>query len=94
MNIQPKNTNVTISPLGEQRIFVSGNLNWRLEWAKLNDKTFTVGTKVKWVNNETGRMVKASKIEWLIIIDNGDVEVATDHPHWGRMSIEDLIFIK
>ena len=96
MSIKPKNPNVTISELGEKRTFVSGTDNYRIEWAKLNGSTFKVGSRVRWINPETGNGVRGT-IEWLIIIDDndgGEVEVSTNHKFWGRVSLEDLTLIK
>ncbi len=96
MSTTPKNPNVTISELGEKRTFVSGTDNYRIEWAKLNGSTFKVGSKVRWVNHETGNGVRGT-IDWLIIIDEndgGEVQVSTNNMSWGRIPLEDLTLVK
>lgn len=94
--IQPKNPNIKISELGEMNTFVSGNKNWRIQFAELNGNRFEVGTTVKWIDEDArGRekRVYKGKIEWLIIIDDGCVEVSTDMP-LGRLPVDELEFIK
>ena len=94
--MKPNNTKITISDLGEQNTFVSGNKNWRIEWAEINGKRFEVGDTVKWIDTEAkGREKKVykGKIEWLIIIDDGCVEVSTDMP-LGRLPVDEIELIK
>lgn len=83
----PKNTAITISELGEQHKFVSGNLYHRIEWADLNGTRFEKGTKVKWFNEDDDKTYRG-KIEWLIIVDDGRVEISIDHPWLGRLDLD------
>ncbi len=98
-NIKPKNSKITISKLGEENIFVSGNKNWRVDWAEINGVRFEVGDTVKWIDEEAQMSYKRQKsvfkgkIEWIIIIDNGNVEIAADMP-LGRLPIDEVEMIK
>jgi len=92
-DMKPKNPNITISELGEQNTFVSGNKNWRIEWADYKGKRFEKGVTVKWFDTEArGKEQKEyiGKIEWLIIIDDGSVQVATDMP-LGRLDVDQIV---
>lgn len=94
--IKPKNPKSTISELGEERTFVSGNKNYRIDWAEINGVRFEAGDIVKWIDEDAkGRekRVYKGKIEWLIIVDNGSVEVAINGPI-GRLYVDDIEMIK
>jgi len=93
MSIKLKNTNIKISELGEEHTFVSGNKNWSLAWAKFEENLFRAGTKVEWESPDYGDYYKGV-IEYIIVVDNGNVEVSIDHPFLGRLDLDELIFIK
>lgn len=95
--MKPKNPNITISELGVERTFVSGNKNWRIDYADFNGNRFEVGTSIKWIDKDARgkeKRVFKGKIEWLIIIDDGTVDIAIDHPEIGRLELESVEFIK
>lgn len=96
--MNPKNPNITISELGQENTFVSGNKNWRIDWADYKGKRFEQGVTVNWTDPDAKgkrgvQKVYVGKIEWLIIIDNGDVQVATDMP-LGRLDVDQIKFVK
>ena len=94
--MQPSNPNITISELGQENTFVSGNKNWRIDWAKYKGKVFEKGVTVKWRDPDAQRgeqKVYEGKIEWLIIIDDGSVQMATDMP-LGRLDVDQVTFVK
>jgi len=93
MSIKLKNTNIKISALGEENTFVSGNKNWRLDWAKFEGNLFKAGTKVEWECPDYGKVYKGF-IEYIIVVDNGNVEVSTSNREIGRLDLDELIFIK
>ena len=95
-DIKPKNPKIKISELGEEKTFVSGNKNYRLEWAQNKKVRFEVGDTVKWFDKDAKsgeKRIYEGKIKWLIIVDNGSVEVATDMP-LGRLDLEEIKLIK
>jgi len=91
--VQSKNPHITISPLGEERKFVSGNKYWLLDWAKLNGKRFEIGDTVSWRDNDERKIYKG-KIEWICIIDDGYVEISIDNPNIGRIDLDEVVMIK
>jgi hypothetical protein len=99
MQITPKNPFISISELGEQSKFVSGNKYWFIESASIvdalekNKKEFKKGVKVKWTCPDTYKQFKG-KIEWLIITDEGSVEVSIDNNNVGRLELDELEIIK
>jgi len=95
--MKPSNTNITISELGMERTFVSGNKNWRIDWADFNGNRFEVGTTIKWIDPDAygkQKRVYKGKIEWLIIIDDGSVQIAIDNNETGRLDVDQVEFIK
>ena len=91
--VQPKNPNIVISPLGEQRTFVSGTKNWRIDWAILNKQRFDIGDVVSWKCLDDIKSYKG-KIDWMIIVEDGNVEVSIDNPNVGRLPLDELILRK
>jgi hypothetical protein len=87
--MKPTNTKITISDLGDQRTFVSGSKYWFIEWAKFNGNTFKEGMQVKWFDTDHRKWIKGP-IEWLIITDNGSVEVSIDALGIGRLPLEEI----
>lgn len=82
-----KNKNIKISELGEERTFVSGTKNWRINWAELHENLFKVGTKVSfydWDDNKEYRGL----IEWIIVTEQGDVEVSISDTPLGRIDLD------
>jgi hypothetical protein len=95
--MKPKNSDITISELGIENTFVSGNKNWRIDYADFNGKRFEVGTTIRWVDPDARgkeKRVYRGKIEWLIIIDDGSVQIATDIMALGRLDVDQVEFIK
>jgi hypothetical protein len=95
--MNPSNPNITISELGQERTFVSGNKNWRIDWADLNGNRFEVGTSVKWEDPDAygkQKRIYKGKIEWLIIIDDGSVQMSIDNNEIGRLDVDQVEFIK
>lgn len=92
----PKNPLITIGELQEERTFVSGNKNWRTDFAKYKGKRFEVGATVSWTYRERGEKTEkfVGKIEWIILVDDGSVEVAIDNDSIGRLNVEEIKFIK
>lgn len=94
--MQPSNSKITISELGQENTFVSGNKNWRIDWADFEGNRFEAGVTVKWIDPDARgkeKRVYKGKIEWLIIIDDGSVQMATDMP-LGRLDVDEVEFIK
>lgn len=92
MNFIPKNTKIKISELGEQRSFVSGNKYHFIEWAEFKGVTFKEGVMVKWKCPDE-KITYKGKIQWLIILDNGDVQISIDAPI-GRLDLDEVSLIK
>lgn len=88
----PKDKNIQISELGEQRQFVIGTKYHFIEWAKYKGKTFKAGTSVKWTDKDDNKTY-AGKIDWLIIYD-GDVDVSIAKTGLGRIPLKELQFVK
>jgi len=91
--ITPKNTDIKISELGQQRSFVSGNKYWFIEWAEIFGQRFEQGTKVKWRDLDDKKTYTAI-IEWMIIIDDGDVQVSLADTPLGRIPLDELKLVK
>jgi len=97
MYYESSNPNITISELGQERTFVSGNKNWRIDWADLNGNRFEEGVTVKWVAPDAygkQKSVYKGKIDWLIIIDDGSVQMSIDNNEIGRLDVDQVEFIK
>ena len=83
-----KNKNITIGELGEERKFVSGTKNWRIDFAELNGNRFEKGVKVKFDDLDDDEEY-IGLVNWIIVTEQGDVEVSFDAP-LGRVDLEDL----
>jgi len=95
--ITPRNPRIKISELGEQRGFVSGNKYWVIDWAELSGKRYEEGTLVKWkdLDAQPGEQkTYTALIDWMIIVDDGDVEVSLANTPLGRIPLDELKFIK
>lgn len=93
MNLKPKNSLIEISEFENERSFVSGNKYYYLDWAKFKDVSFKAGDKVEWEDEYTGKLFKG-KIDWIIIIDDGSVEVSIKNSSYGRIPLQQLTLIK
>lgn len=93
-----KNKNITLSELGEERTFVSGAKNWRLEWVDYEGHHFQKGTIVKWIDPDASgrdKRIYKGKIEYIIITERGDVDISIDdNTGLGRLSLDEVEFIK
>ena len=84
-----KNEDIQIGELGEERTFVSGAKNWRIEWATLFGEKFEVGDKVSYFD-EDSKETFIGKIEYIIATEGGDVEISISDTALGRVDLEDL----
>jgi len=84
-----KNENIKIAELGEERTFVSGIKNWRIEWAELFEETFKVGDRVSYFDEDSEETF-IGKIDFIIVTENGNVEVSIADTALGRVDLEDL----
>jgi len=84
-----KNENIKIAELGEERTFVSGTKNWRIEWATLFEEKFEVGDKVSYFDDDSEEIF-IGKIEYIIATEIGNVEVSIAEIALGRVDLEDL----
>ena len=87
--IKLKNENIKIAELGEERTFVSGTKNWRIEWAELFEETFKVGDRVSYFDEDSEETF-IGKIDYIIVTENGNVEVSIADTALGRVDLEDL----
>jgi len=83
------NENITIGTLGEENTFVSGTKNWRIDFAELNGNRFEVGTKVNFFDEDECEDY-FGVIDWIIVTENGNVEVSIANTPLGRVDLEDL----
>jgi len=84
-----KNENIKIAELGEERTFVSGTKNWRIEWAELFEETFKVGDKVSYFDEDSEETF-IGEIDYIIVTENGNVQVSIADTALGRVDLEDL----
>ena len=84
-----KNKNIKISELREERTFVSGTKNWRIEWAELFKKRFKVGDKVSFFD-EDAHEDYFGVIDWMIVTEQGNVEVSISDTPLGRIDLESI----
>ena len=87
--IKLKNENIKIAELGEERTFVSGTKNWRIEWAELFEETFKVGDKVSYFDEDSEETF-IGEIDYIIVTENGNVQVSIADTALGRVDLEDL----
>ena len=88
-----KNENVQIGELGEERTFVSGTKNWRIEWAEIFEERFTVGDKVSFFD-EDDHETFTGIIDWMIVTEQGDVEVSISDTPLGRVDLESIEHVR
>ena len=50
--MKPKNSDITISELGEENTFVSGNKNWRIDYADLLAEMESLGYNIKVISKQ------------------------------------------
>lgn len=93
MGIKLKNENTKISELGEERTFVSGTKNWRIKWAEIFEDRFSVGDSVSYYD-EDSQDTFISTIDWMIVTEQGNVEVSLADTPLGRVDLEDLQHFK
>lgn len=98
--MKPKNSFIKIGNLlGEQQSFVSGTKFSYIDSAIITDadgrnpKEFKKDVKVKWYCQDEHKTYKG-RIEWLIITEEGNVEVSIDNPNLGRLDLDELEIIK
>ena len=84
-----KNKDIQIGELGEERTFVSGTKNWRIDWATLFEEKFEVEDKVSYFDEDSEETF-IGKIEYIIATERGDVEVSIADTALGRVDLEDL----
>lgn len=84
-----KNKNIKIAELGEERTFVSGTKNWRIEWAELFEETFKVGDKVSYFDEDSEETFIGT-IDYIIVTETGNVEVSISDTALGRVDLDDL----
>ena len=82
-----KNENINTSELGEERTFVSGTKNWSIEWAELFEKKFSVGDKVSFFDEDKNEGY-FGVINWMIVTEQGDVQVSIANIPFGRIDLE------
>jgi len=90
---QPKNTEIKISELGDESKFVCGYKKWQLEFADYRGNRFEPGVTVSWTDKDERKAYKG-KIEWIILVDTGEVEVSIDNDELGRLPLDELRLIK
>jgi hypothetical protein len=91
--MKPKNENITTSELGEEKTFVSGHKNWRIQWAEIFEERFSVGDKVAFFDEDDHKTF-IGNIDWMIITETGDVEVSIADTPLGRIDLELLEHVK
>lgn len=84
-----KNEDIQIGELGEERTFVSGTKNWRIEWAELFEEKFEVGDKVSYFDEDSEETF-VGIIDWMIVTETGDVEVSIADTALGRVDLDSL----
>lgn len=84
-----KNEDITIGKLGEERTFISGTKNWRIEWAELDGERYEVGTNVSFIDEDDNKEF-IGHIEWMIVTADGEVQVSIADTTLGRVNLEDL----
>lgn len=85
--------NVKISELGQEKRFVSGQKNWRIEWAEINGEKFKPGDTVLFFDEDINHDF-IGNIEWMIVTEEGQVEVSISDTPLGRIDLEDLTLIQ
>ena len=88
-----KNKNIKIAELGEERTFVSGTKNWRIEWAELFEERFSVGDKVSFFD-EDDHEDYLGVIDWMIVTEQGKVEVSIADTPLGRVDLESIEHVR
>jgi len=84
-----KNEDIQIGELGEERTFVSGTKNWRIEWAELFEETFKVGDRVSYFDEDSEETFIGA-IDWMIVTEQGDAQVSISDIPLGRVDLESI----
>ena len=88
-----KNEDIQIGELGEERTFVSGTKNWRIDWAEIFGERFEVGHKVSFFD-EDDHETFVGIIDWMIVTEEGDVEVSIANTPLGRVGLESIEHVR
>jgi hypothetical protein len=91
-----RNKDIKISELGEERTFVSGTKNWRIEWAEIFGERFKIGDKVSFFDIDDEE-VFIGLIDWMIVTEDGEVDVSIADTPLGRVGLEEIqkvVYIK
>ena len=82
--LEPKG--IEISRLEKENTFVSGTKNWNILWAIYNGVKYSIGDVIKW---DKEGFIKG-RINWMIVTEEGKVEVSINHKSVGRLPIEEI----
>ena len=88
-----KNISIKTSDLGKEGSFISGGKYHFIEWAERDGKRFTVGDKVSFYDTDT-RTRFEGVIDWMIVTEDGDVEVSILNAPLGRVEFENIKHVK
>ena len=90
--VAPKNKDIIIGNILSEHTFVSRTKYWKIDSATYEDEEFTTGTRVVWIDPDEEEYVEYEGcIDWMMIDEQGNVEVSIDNQSVGRLDLEDLI---
>jgi hypothetical protein len=84
---------IQIGELGEERTFVSGTKHWRIEWAEIFGERFEVGHKVSFFDEDDNETF-IGIIDWMIVTEQGDVEVSIANTPLYRVDLESIKHVR
>ena len=90
--VTPKNKDITIGNILSEHEFVSGGKFWKIDKATFEDEEFKIGTKVVWIDPDEEEYVEyEGNIDWMMVDEQGNVEVSIEDTPLGRVDLEELI---
>ncbi len=90
--VTPKNKDITIGNILSEHEFISGIKYWKIDKATFEDGEFKIGTRVVWIDPDEEEYVEyEGNIDWMLIDEQGDVEVSIDNQNVGRLDLEYLV---
>jgi hypothetical protein len=88
-----KNINIKTSELGKEGSFISGGKYHFIEWAEWDGKRFSVGDKVSFLDRDTWTTHRGV-IDWMIVTEDGGVELSIVDAPIGRVDLENIKHVK
>ncbi len=81
-----KNKEITVGPLLSRHVFVGNTVYFKIPFATYKGVKFSIGDTIIWEDDKTYK----GKIDWMLVTEDGEVQVSIDNLSIGRLPIEEI----